>query len=63
MIQILINNEIINKLQYIQIVKCPSVQFSSVAKLYLTLYDPMDCSKPGLPVHHQLSEFTQAHVH
>ena len=29
---------------------------------YLTLYDPMDCSTPGLPVHHQLSESTQIHV-
>ena len=38
-------------------------QFSSVAQLCLTLCDPMDCSTPGLPVHHQLSEFTQTHVH
>ena len=28
-----------------------------------TLYDPMDCSVPGFPVHHQLLEFTQTHVH
>ena len=41
----------------------PSVQFSSVALSYLTLCDPMDCSTPGLPVHHQLPEFTQTHVH
>ena len=34
-------------------------QFSSVAQTYLTLCDPMDCSTPGLPVHHQLPEFTQ----
>ena len=40
-----------------------SVQFSSVSQLYLTLSDPMDCSTPGFPVHHQLPEFTQAHVH
>ena len=40
-----------------------SVQFSSVVQLCLTLYDPMDCSTPGLPVHHQLTEFTQTHVH
>ena len=40
-----------------------SVQFSSVAKLYLTLWDPMNRSTPGLPVHHQLSESTQTHVH
>ena len=38
-------------------------QFSSVAQLCLTLCDPMDCSTPGLPVHHQLPEFTQTHVH
>ena len=40
-----------------------SVQFSSVAQLCPTLCDPMDCSMPGLPVHHQLLEFTQTHVH
>ena len=38
-------------------------QFSSIAQLCLTLCDPMDCSTPGLPVHHQLLEFTQTHVH
>ena len=38
-------------------------QFISVAQLCLTLCDPMDCSMPGLPVHHQLAEFTQTHVH
>ena len=36
-----------------------SVQFSSVAQSCLTLCDPMNCSTPGLPVHHQLPEFTQ----
>ena len=41
----------------------PSVQFSSVAQSCLTLCDPMNCSTPGLPVHHQLLEFTQTHVH
>ena len=40
-----------------------SVQFSSAAQLCLTLCDPMDCSTPGLPVHHQLLEYTQTHVH
>ena len=40
-----------------------SIQFSSVAQLCLTLCDPMDCSTPGLPVHHQLPEFTQTHPH
>ena len=38
-------------------------QFSSVTQSCLTLWDPMDCSMPGLPVHHQLPEFTQIHVH
>ena len=38
-------------------------QFSSVAQLCLTLCDSMDCSIPGLPVYHQLPEFTQTHVH
>ena len=40
-----------------------SVQFSSVAQSCPTLCDPMDGSTPGLPVHHQLPEFTQTHVH
>ena len=39
------------------------VQFSSVAQSCPTLCDPMDCSTPGLPVHHQLPEFAQTHVH
>ena len=37
-------------------------QFSSLAQSCLTLCDPMDCSTPGLPVRHQLQEFTQTHV-
>ena len=40
-----------------------SVQFSSVAQSCPTLRDPMDYSTPGFPVHHQLSELTQTHVH
>ena len=40
-----------------------SVQFSSVARSCPTLCDPMDCSTPVLPVHHQLPEFIQTHVH
>ena len=40
-----------------------SVQFSSVAQLCQTLCDPMNCSTPGLPVHHQLPEFTQTLIH
>ena len=39
------------------------IQFSSVAQLCLTLCDPMNRSTPGLPVHHQLPEFTQTHAH
>ena len=39
-----------------------SVQFSSVAQSSLTLCDPMNCSTPGLPVHHQFPEFTQTHI-
>ena len=39
-----------------------SVQFSSVAQSCPTLCDPMDCSTPGLPVHHQLPEVTQTHA-
>ena len=41
----------------------PSVQFSSVTQSCLTLCNPMDHSTPGLPVHHQLPEFTQTHAH
>ena len=41
----------------------PDVQFSSVAQLCLTLCDPIECSTPGFPVHHQLPELTQSHVH
>jgi len=38
-------------------------KFSLVVQSCLTLCDPMNCSTPSLPVHHQLSEFTQTHVH
>ena len=40
-----------------------SVQFSSVSQSCPTPCDPMKCSTPGLPIHHQLPEFTQTHVH
>ena len=40
-----------------------SVQFSSVTQSCPTLCDPMDCSTPGLPVHHQFPKPTQTHVH
>ena len=47
------------------IVKCFSIssQFSSVTQSCLTLCDPRNCSMPGLPVHHQLLEFTETHIH
>ena len=52
-------------MSYIQICKFKhtSVQFSSVAQSCPTLRDPMNRSTPSLPVHHQLPEFTQTHVH
>ena len=40
-----------------------SVQLSSVAQSCLTLCNSMNCSMPGLPINHQLPEFTQSHVH
>ena len=40
-----------------------SVQLSSVAQSCPTLCDPMNCSMPGLPVHHQIPKFPQTHVH
>ena len=40
-----------------------SVHFSSVTQSCLTVCDPMNCSMPGLPAHHQLPKFTQIHVH
>ena len=46
---------------YMTIINC--VQFSSVTKLCPTLCNPMDCSSPGLPVHHQLLKLAQIHVH
>ena len=47
--------------EFEKICKWSSVQFS--AQSSPTLFDPMDCSTPGFPVHHQLPEFTQTHVH
>ena len=40
-----------------------SVQFSSVTQSCPTLCDPMNRSTPGLPIHHQLPEFNQTHIH
>ena len=50
----------IHKLAYMRQL---SAQFSSVAQSSLTLCNPMDCSTPGFPVHHQLLELAQTHVH
>ena len=47
----------------IQQIFIDSLQFSSVAQSCLTLWDPMNHSMPGLPVHHHLPEFTQTHIH
>ena len=44
-------------------IKFGSVQFISLTQSSLTLCDPMNRSTPGLPVHHQLPEFTHSHVH
>ena len=47
----------------LQLAPLGSPNFSSVAQLCPTLCDPMDCRTPGFPVHHQLPEPTQTHVH
>ena len=49
--------------EFVYFLKYHSVQFSSVAQSCATLCDPMDCSTPGFPVHHQLPELTQTHIH
>ena len=49
--------------KYTSVLKLNLVQFSSVAQSCLTLCYPTNRSTPGLPVHHQLPEFTQTHVH
>ena len=55
-------DEWIRKSWYIYTIEY-SAQFSSVTQSCLTLCDPMNCSTPGLPVHHQILEFTQTHAH
>ena len=50
-------------LNNIPLCECQFSQFTLVVQLYLTLCNPMDCNMPGLPVHHQLPEFIQIHVH
>ena len=49
--------------QHIMNIQWVSFQLSSVAQSRPTLCDPMNCSTPGLPAHHQLPESTQTHVH
>ena len=58
-----IKKDNLSVLEYIIAELNTSVQFSSVAQSCPTLCDPMNRSTPGLPVHHQLPEFTQTHVH
>ena len=53
----------IHLLMDIQVASMFSVQFSSVTQSCASLCDPVNHSTPGLPVHHQLLEFTQTHVH
>ena len=55
----MVNQRILNTVPY----AIQFSQFSSVAQLCPTLCDPINHSTPGLPVHHQLLEFTQTHVH
>ena len=66
-IQIMMSSQILWQFKkgdkIVQLRLLPSVQFSSVAQLCPTLCNPMNCSMPGLPVHHQPPEFTQTHVH
>ena len=52
-----------SSLSSIRVLSSASVQFGSATQSCPTLCDPMNCSTPGLPVHHQLPEFTQTHVH
>ena len=61
----LVTEHINNHIVEIQCYKehCISVQFSSVTQSCPTICDPMNRSTPGLPVHHQLPEFTETHVH
>ena len=54
----------VDKVMSLLLIRClSSAQFSSVAQSCSTLCDPMNCSTPGLPVHHQFPEFTQTHIH
>ena len=53
----------IQKMRIIASSPITSIHFSSVTQLCLTFCDPMDCTTPGFPVHHQLLELPQTHVH
>ena len=50
-------------IQSTKIMSSSQIQFSSVTQSCLTLWDPKDCSTPGFPVHHQVLEPAQTHVH
>ena len=52
-----------NSLIYVSLSTGTGYQFSSVTQSCPTLCDSMDCSRPGLPVHHQLPGLTQIHIH
>ena len=62
-----LTEEWIKKMWYIYIMEyysaINSVQFSPVPQSCLTLCDPMDCSRPGFPVHYQLLELAHTHAH
>ena len=53
----------VSKVLEFQLQHHSNYQFSSVSQSCLTLWDPMNRSTPGLPVHHKLPEFTQTHIH
>ena len=58
-----IEGQLIYSVVLLSVVVTVTYQFSSVAKSYPTLCNPMDCSMPGFPVHHQLPDLAQTHVH
>jgi len=63
-ISLWVNTEKVKKHNTIKCKRGPlGYALSSVNQSSPTICDPMDCSRPGLPVHHQLPEFTQTHVH
>jgi len=57
------NEELKEDFTVVQKIKQRFSQFSSVAHSSPTLCDPMDCSTPGFPIHHQLLKLAQTHVH